>query len=75
MRLCPEEVAAEEKPSAGPLSGPTATRSTSSGCENYHLSSSLQSLGALEKETTLLNTHDYPLGQNMRLSEKMIIKV
>src|SRR5262249_49695185 len=32
-------------------------------------------LEALEKETTLLNTHDYPLGQNLRLSEKVIIKV
>jgi L-ascorbate metabolism protein UlaG (beta-lactamase superfamily) len=32
-------------------------------------------LEALEKETTLLNTHDYPLGQNIRLSEKVIIKV
>jgi L-ascorbate metabolism protein UlaG (beta-lactamase superfamily) len=32
-------------------------------------------LEALEKETTLLNTHDYPLGQNIRLSEKVVIKV
>ncbi len=32
-------------------------------------------LEALEKETMLLNTHDYPLGQNIRLSEKVIIKV
>lgn len=32
-------------------------------------------LEALEKETTLLNTHDYPLGQNLRLSEKVVIRV
>ena len=32
-------------------------------------------LEALEQETTLLNTHDYPLGQNIRLSEKIIVKV
>ena len=30
---------------------------------------------ALEQETTLLDTHDYPLGQNIRLSEKIIVKV
>ena len=32
-------------------------------------------LEALEKETTLLNTHDYPLGQNIRLSEKVVVRV
>jgi len=32
-------------------------------------------LEALENETTLLNTHDYPLGQNMRLAEKVVIGV
>jgi len=32
-------------------------------------------LEALENETTLLNTHDYPLGRNIRLSETVLIKV
>ena len=32
-------------------------------------------LEALEQETTLLNTHDYPLGRNIRLSETVVIKM